>query len=186
MQYNRERGLCRSWVLPARIAFIVFFCSVSACSTSKYITYEVTSDPMNAPVEVNGVSQGSTPTELNLKCAKAWVGLANSSDGYASRSGAYEVVAFPPKGFNGESQKKNVNPCQWAGDGNPKLKFDLSLESVAPAQRMIIEQISNSPEKGTPSQLNRYEELRSLKVLFDEGVISEEEFEQEKQELLGN
>ncbi len=116
------------------------------CATATKVTYKVVSEPPKAPIDVNGVSMGETPTTITLDCIKRWVGLLYSPDGWAYVSGKYEVIAFPPKGSHGESQTKNIDPCQWRGSGAPKLQFDLGLEKVAPTQKIIIKK--DTPVRG--------------------------------------
>lgn len=143
---------------------------LTGCATSKNITYSVSSDPVGAQIDVNGVNMGSTPLDISLMCAKRWVGLAVAPGGWANTSGKYEVKAYPPKGFSGQSQVKMVNPCEWAGEGKPALSFDLSLEKVFPTQK--IELIGNSSS-------NKYQQaVQSLRTLRDQGVITEEEYKQ--------
>jgi len=43
-----------------------------------------------------------------------------------------------------------------------------------------------SPEKQPVSQLSKFDELKKLKALFDEGVLSKEEYDNEKKKLLNN
>ena len=152
------------------ISIMIVSVAITGCATSNKIQYSVASEPSNAQVDVNGVEMGSTPTEITLGCSKQWVGVMNAPGGWANASGAYEVKVYPPKGFNGQSQTKIVDPCQWAGEGTPALKFDLGLESVAPTQK--IEIIHNS----NPSKYD--EAIRSLCLLRDQGVITEKEYQQ--------
>lgn len=145
------------------------------CATKTSVTYSVYSDPSPAPLDVNGVSMGETPTTVSLECAKKWVGLAMAPGGWANASGSYEVKVFPPKGSTGLSQSKLVDPCQWAGQGNPELRFDLNLQAVAPTQKLEITSPSNS---GSLEQA-----IEALKTLKNSGLLTEEEYKQKLYEL---
>lgn len=152
------------------LLFTVITLYLSGCATASSVKYIVTSDPASAQIDVNGIEMGNTPTEINLECAKRWVGVINAPGGWANASGAYKVKAYPPKGFNGETQTKTVDPCQWAGDGSPSIKFDLDFEAIAPKQRI---EVVNTPPSG------KYEEaIYSLQLLRDQGLLTDEEYKQ--------
>ncbi len=160
-----------------RLAVILALLSLlSACSSNKTIQFEVTSEPPNAPIEVNGYSMGRTPTTINLDCSKTWVGLVNSPDGWANRSGTYAVTAYPPDGAGGDSQTKMIDPCNWKGQGNPSIFFDLSLQSVNPIDRVKVDVNSSSSSDKTESELDKI--LGALKELRDSGAITQEEYEE--------
>ncbi len=140
------------------------------CATSTNVTYNITSEPQGAPIDVDGMSMGTTPTIATLECTKKWVGVINSPDGWANATGKYEVKAYPPKGINGQSQTKNIDPCQWKGTGNPALQFDLGLEKVTPTQKIDI----TTTIKNDNSNIQK--SIEALKTLRNSGVISEEEY----------
>lgn len=140
------------------------------CATKNGVTYKVVSDPPDAQVDVNGVTAGRTPAEITLECARQWVGLANAPGGLANISGTYEIAVFPPKNHKGQSQTKKVDPCQWVGDGPPTLAFDLGLRSVSPAQQIEIITNDQKNEDGYGQA------IKSLKVLREQGLISEAEY----------
>ena len=152
------------------VLVVLLFLLGTGCATATKVSYRVTSQPPQAPIDVNGVNMGETPTEITIQCSKKWVGLMNSPDGWANSSGKYEVKAYPPKGFAGQAQSKQVDPCQWQGGENPNITFDLNLESVSPKQK--IEIITNDPKvKGDIERA-----IEALKTLRDQGLISEEEY----------
>ena len=159
--------------------FIVLTCFVMfGCATASKVSYKVISEPQKAPIDVNGVSMGKTPTTITLECSKRWVGVMNSPDGWANASGKYEVKAYPPKDFPGQSQTKNVDPCQWKGTGTPEIQFDLGLEKVTPVQKIEI----TNEEADNKSSLKK--SLDALKVLKKQGVITEEEYKAKVLELV--
>ncbi|QJD30955.1 SHOCT domain-containing protein [Methylococcus geothermalis] len=160
------------------VALLLIVLSCTACANASKISYEVTSRPPQAPVEVNGVNMGETPTVVSLRCSKTWVGLMNAPGGWANSSGNYKVTAYPPKNSAGQSQSKFVDPCQWEGEGNPKIFFDLNLESVAPTQRIEV-----TTNQATPPP-NRERAIDALKTLRDQGVISDDEYNKKILELV--
>jgi len=147
------------------------------CATSTKVTYNISSEPPQAPVDVNGVNMGLTPTAATLECNKQWVGLINSPDGWANASGKYEIKAFPPKGFSGQSQTKNIDPCQWKGEGNPSIQFDLGLEKVTPTQKLEITTTNNN-------STNIQKSIEALKTLRNTGVITEDEYKTKLLEIV--
>ncbi len=149
------------------IALLIFSFTIVGCATSTKVTYDISSEPSKAPVDVNGVNMGITPTTATLECSKKWVGVLNSPGGWANASGKYEIKAYPPKNFSGQSQTKNIDPCQWKGKGNPSIQFDLSLEKVAPTQKIEISTINNT---------NIQKSIEALKTLRNSGVLTDEEY----------
>lgn len=159
------------------LTLIIICLAFSGCSSLTKITYDITSDPPNAPIDVNGMNVGVTPTTATLECSKRWVGIMNAPGGRVNISGDYEIKAYPPKGFNGQSQTKNVDPCQWKGKNNPTIQFDLGLVKVAPIQK--IEITTNNKENN-----NIQESIYALKTLRNSGVITEEEYKAKILELV--
>lgn len=142
---------------------------ITGCASNNSVVYRVTSTPAGAQVDVEGVEMGKTPTVIRLACAKRWVGVMNSPDGYANASGTYEVKVYPLLGTGGVSQTKRVNPCNWRGEGAPSINFDLALESFAPTQKI---------ELSTTNGSEREKALNSLKSLRAQGVLTDEEYKQ--------
>jgi len=110
----------------------------SACATSQMVAFKVNSEPPGARIDVNGVSMGATPTEIDLTCSRRWVGYIDSSDGWAYDGPTYEVTAYPSSTQRGYSQTKRINPCEWKGKATPQLHFDLGLDRVQPLQRIEV------------------------------------------------
>lgn len=160
------------------LAVLISSLYIVGCATATKVEYEVSSTPSGAPVDVNGTSMGKTPTTAILECNKKWVGLMNSPDGWANASGKYEIKAYPPRGFNGQSQTKRIDPCQWKGAGNPSIQFDLGLEKVAPTQKIEISNPNATESPGIE------ESLKALKTLRNSGVITEKEYKEKVLELV--
>jgi hypothetical protein len=133
---------------------------------------KVISEPAGAQVDVNGISMGNTPTEVSMSCAKTWVGLMNSPDGWAYGNATYEITVYPSSANPGYSQTKHINPCQWKGDHPPVISFNLGLEKVTPTQK--IEVNGNEAPQSDPQK----EELADLKKLRDQGILSEAEYKE--------
>ena len=121
---------------------IVLLCFVvvvsTGCATKITVPYEVTSVPSGAPVEVNGVHLGNTPTQIYLDASKRWVGVYVAPDGWAYGNETYRVTAYPPPDSKEtlRSQTKVVRPQETLQGG--ALFFDLTLESVRPTQPIEI------------------------------------------------
>jgi hypothetical protein len=162
------------------ISIIAMAFMLTGCS-SKLIKFDVTSEPTNAPVEVNGYSMGNTPTTIELECSKKWVGTNNSPDGWA-RSGTYEVRATPPVGAGGDSQTKTIDPCSWKGEGAPSIFFDLRLKEVKPVDRIEVDITEHL--KPEASQSKRDSLIAALRELRDAGTITQEEYEAKVLKLL--
>jgi hypothetical protein len=62
----------------------------------------------------------------------------NVPGGWAYDGSAFEITVHPSAQNPGYSQTKRISPCQWAGPGDPEVKFDLGLESVSPTQKIEI------------------------------------------------
>lgn len=111
-----------------------------ACASTEMKSFQVRSAKPGADVDVNGVYMGITPVAVNLSCAKRWVGYMNSSDGYAYDGTTYAIDVYPTDVSPGTSQRKVINACQWHGQGQPEIMFDLSLKRTAPEQNIVFEQ----------------------------------------------
>lgn len=160
------------------LVLIIICFAVVGCASSTKVTYDISSEPPQAPVDVNGVNMGKTPTTTTLECSKKWVGVINSPDGWANASGKYEIKAYPPKGFRGQSQTKNIDPCQWKGEGNPSIQFDLGLEKVTPTQKIEITTTNDNDNS------NIQKSIEALKTLRKNGVLTEEEYKSKVLELV--
>jgi hypothetical protein len=123
--------------MPRRtLITIVLTACIVGCATRDMVSFRVESDPPGAPVEVDGVSFGVTPTTIQLGAARRWVGVMNAPDGWAYDRSSYSVTVYPPRGFNGVSQTKQISPASTLQGG--RLFFDLHLDPVAPRQRIEI------------------------------------------------
>lgn len=164
----------------ASIAFILA-ASTLGCATANMVPFSVDSVPPGAQVDVNGVTLGHTPTEIQLQCSKRWVGVAVAPGGWAYDNAVYEVTVYPSKERPGLSQTKRVNACQVK---NPPghLSFDLELESVTPRQRIDVD-LDVTPDPSARDPLLE-ENLRSLKQLRDQGLLTEDEYREKLDKAL--
>lgn len=113
---------------------------VGGCANTTKVTFDVDSEPTGGRVEVNGVSKGTTPTQIVLGVTRRWVGLLRASDGWGvDEPQVYVVKVFPPSGSSERlfSQTKMINPSQTPEGG--ALFFDLRLEPVRPTQPIEIQ-----------------------------------------------
>ena len=117
------------------VALITVGCLVAGCATATMIPFKVDSTPQGAQVEVNGVTLGTTPTEIQLQCSKRWVGVAIAPGGWDYDAVVYTVTVYPSRQTPGVAQTKRINACQVR---NPPgyLYFDLGLDLIMPRQRI--------------------------------------------------
>jgi len=151
-------------------------CSVaclSACAISTMVPYQVNSTPPGAQIDVNGVSMGIAPIQIELACIKRWVCPPGPHahcrwefDDYV-----YEVTAHPTKDNPGLSQTERVNVCQLKAPA-AQINFDLRLDAVAPRQTIDVN--ANQKDKTTSLDDTR----RTLESSRDQGMLSEQEYEQ--------
>ncbi len=78
------------------------------------------------------------------------------------------------------SQYGGENSIQFSGKDK-----NAEAEIVVDFIRKQIEEIKNAPAGGVIQQVSPAEELKKFKELFDMGVISQEEFDAKKKQLLG-
>lgn len=158
---------------------IILSANIVGCATANMVPFKVDSVPPGAQVDVNGVTLGHTPTEIQLQCSKRWVGVAVAPGGWAYDNAVYDVTVYPAKKLPGLSQTKRVNACQ-VKDPPGYLSFDLDLDSVAPRQRIDLE-INSDVSTPNPSV---EENLRSLKRLRDQGILTEDEYREKVDKAL--
>lgn len=121
-----------------RFGLLIAFGLLSACASARSIPFSVVSNPPGAPVDVNGVSMGTTPLQISLSCSRRWVGVMNAPDGWAYDTQPYEITVYPSTQNPGFSQTKRVNPCLVQESGQGTIQFDLGLDSVKPKERIEI------------------------------------------------
>lgn len=137
------------------------------------VPFKVDSTPSGAQVDVNGITFGHTPLEIQLQCSKHWVGVAVAPGGWSYDDAVYDVTVYPAGDLRGLSQTKRINACQVKSPPG-RLSFDLGLDSVTPLQRIDL---NISPD--TSGQSSSVEEnLRILKRLRDQGILTEDEYRQ--------
>lgn len=124
----------------ARLVFVLLTLCSLGCATKLMVPFKVTGIPSGVPVEVNGVSMGITPTDIQLGTSKHWVGVAVAPGGWAYGNESYDVTAYPSPEATGplRSQTKRVMPQMTPQGGS--LFFDLRLEDVYPTQPIEIHQ----------------------------------------------
>jgi len=167
---------------------LVMAVALTGCATSarsNKIAFGVRSDPSGCPVEVNGINMGETPTTIHLGASKHWVGLFNSPDGWEYGGQMYHVTCFPPPNAKGPltSQTKVISPGMIPKGGD--LFFNLRLRPVNPAQPIQIEtkgkeEITIKTERAEDAR----DRLRKLKALLDDGLITKDEYDSKRQEIL--
>ena len=96
------------------------------------------------------------------------------ADGYIQVETAAGGVSTANSQYGGE------NSIQFSGK-----KSNEEAEIIVNFIRKQIEDIKNAPVSGVVQQLSPAEELKKFKELLDMGVITQEEFDAKKKELLG-
>ena len=96
------------------------------------------------------------------------------ADGYIQVETAAGGVSTSNSQYSGE------NAIQFSGK-----KSNEEAEIIVTFIRTQIENIKNAPAGGVVQQLSPAEELKKFKELLDLGVISQEEFDAKKNQLLG-
>ena len=96
------------------------------------------------------------------------------ADGYIQVETAAGGVSTSSSQYSGE------NSIQFSGK-----KSNEEAEIIVAFIRKQIEDIKNAPVGGVVQQLSPAEELKKFKELLDLGVISQEEFDAKKNQLLG-
>jgi hypothetical protein len=115
------------------IAISILLCS--GCGAKRtMISCRVTSDPSGASIDVNGVNIGNTPTTIELRTTKTWVGLVNSPDGWQYGNETYEVTAYPPPHSKEKVVSQTIRIKPSMTPHGCKIFFQLGLEPVYPAQ----------------------------------------------------
>jgi len=67
--------------LPRFLPCLAMALSVSACTGLEMTQFRVVSNPPGAQVDVDGVSAGTTPTQISLGCSRRWVGVMEAPGG---------------------------------------------------------------------------------------------------------
>jgi len=96
------------------------------------------------------------------------------ADGYIQVETAAGGVSSSSSQYGGE------NSIQFSGK-----ERNAEAEIIVAYIRQQIEQIKNAPAGGVVQQLSPAEELKKFKDLLDLGVITQEEFDTKKKQLLG-
>ena len=78
------------------------------------------------------------------------------------------------------NQYGGENSIQFSGD-----KMNAEAEVMVNFIRQRIDEIKSAPAGGVIQQISPAEELKKFKELLDMGVITQEEFDAKKKELLG-
>jgi hypothetical protein len=165
---------------------------ISGCATpasQNHVPFKVTSDPVGCPVEVNGIYSGDTPTTIKLGLSKHWVGLMYSSDGWGYGNEVYNITCLPPTETAEllTSQTKVIAPSMTPKGAD--IHFNLRLRHVTPTQTIDINQrgkseviIKDDSDKKVDD--SAYEKMEELKKMKDAGLITEDEYNSEKKEIL--
>lgn len=100
--------------------------------------FEVTSVPSNAPVDVNGVYAGVTPTTVTMATTERWVGVCVAPGGWDYDDETYDVTVCPPPKSVEKlyCHTKKIKPSMTIEGA--RLFFNLKLEPIHPTQPIEI------------------------------------------------
>ena len=80
-----------------KLPLVIVLLLLVACAPSRTnVPFEVTSVPTDAPVDINGVYSGNTPTTVTLSTTKRWVGVYGAPGGWEYGDETYAVTVCPP------------------------------------------------------------------------------------------
>ena len=161
--------------LAPLFAIIILF---SSCASSTIIQ----SDPSGARIYVDGMAVGKTPyTHRDTKITGSTTTVRLEKEGYESfytsfsRNEQADVGAIIGGIFV-------LIPFLWTLKYYPTRTYELTpLEDYVPSEK---EEVAEKPDGSlTKAQIDK---LRQLKQLLDDGILTQEEFEKEKQKILGD
>jgi hypothetical protein len=171
------------YVLYGISLFTLSSCATLFSGTSQHISID--SEPQGAEVSIDGQIIGTTPTTLRINRRPQDLG------GYGRR------VNLEKLGYRKQIYyiKTKVNPVAyfnlfsllfWGIDYatgaivryNEYNYFELREDRESVSAKNLNKVPDNSQSK------DKYQQLRELKKLLDEGILTEEEFQREKEEIL--
>lgn len=166
------------WSILTYLRFLALLCIAmlsDGCRHYMNVPVEITSNPSNARIEIDGADRGRTPLNYSFPVQKVWVGLLNAPNGWMYRSSEHKIAAFPDSNSL-LSQTKIITPAKMISGGN--IHFDLTHNihnSVQPLQVITFHDAASD---------SKLERLEKLKTFYDKGLISKSEYESKKKEIL--
>jgi len=145
-------------------------------------TTMIQTQPPGADIYIDGVKVGQSPQEMtNDKTVIECTEVKIEKEGYETINTTIcrnEEIDFGPilAGFF------IWVPFLWAMKYEPVHSYDLQVASNDNA----VNEDSNSNVKSNKSTTTKYKQLRELKALLDDGIITKEEYEKEKKKILDN
>ncbi|MBO2594393.1 SHOCT domain-containing protein [Shewanella algae] len=111
-------------------------------------------------------------------------------------SNAYRIFHQGATGFvSVQSVRASAESRAIAFYNNKNRRFELLRERIStgmhiagnfPRAELVFACLENDENNALGTQMNKFDELRELKSLFDEGVLTETEYEQEKAKILAH
>lgn len=108
---------------------IIIFCLFYiGCASRNMVTFKVDSEPKGCQVEVDGITYGATPTNIDLEFPRTWVGYFRSSDGWEYNEKKYTILCYPSGSETGKQyvQTKYIKTGQKIEAGN--IFFNMKLK----------------------------------------------------------
>ena len=167
----------RMKILSVLMALIVL---LSSCASTTLISTE----PSGATLYIDGVKVGETPLPMtNTKTVLECSSITIEKEGYRTvntticRSEEIDPVPIIG-GF------LFIFPFLWAMKYYPEHNY--TLQQVKNVEEVKSDNNTNVEKKQTTDTKTKYELLRELKQLLDDGIITQQEFEKEKKRILDN
>ena len=121
---------------------------------------------------------------FNYSSTTGYQGLANQANSFRrDNSGLiYKVKSIMPRG-----SKKN-GYVYYAKIGRSLINYEVDLENAIKAGEIIVPDEFMPKSKSNPAQAvateSKYDKLKKIKELKDDGILSDEEFQKEKDKIM--
>lgn len=165
---------------PLPLAIRIFICSIlliffSSCASTTIIH----TSPEGAKVFINGKEKGVTPyRHKDRKAAGSQTSIQLVKEGYEpSVTEIRRTGAIKPGAVIGGLFSFGIGWI-WCLDYPPNYEFSLIRETILEEGDPGFEEQVRSRKK------SKVERLIELKALFDQGILTQEEFDQEKKKIL--
>ena len=163
--------------------FFLLALAMSSCATvfvGTTETVQIDSYPQGATVLVDGRDQGATPTVVAIHrnvedLLDGGKSVELELDGYKTEAHVVEATLNPVSIIN------LLNPLFWGIDAATGAITD--YDDYSKFELKPNEAFDKTTPK-TTEDTDKYSQLRALKKLLDDGVITQEEFDIEKKKIL--
>lgn len=170
------------------LLFSLTGCATILSGTSQKVLIDST--PQGATIIIDGENEGITPSKVKIE--KELNDLIEGGRDIELVLDGYEKDGYQLKAaLNPIAILNFVNIACWAIDAatGAIIQYDNTYNfQLRPVEdREINESSTPTPKPAptpTPNSTSKYEKLKELKELLDEGIITQEEFDKEKAKIL--